>query len=180
MPRILTHFRELETKARAWLDAEGVPASGRRVVRTADARYVGQNWELNIEIPDGDLGPGSDVAITDRFHAEHRRRYTYHLPTRKVELINCRVTALGAVPTPTLSRHPDATEPVDGALIGGRAVAWSGEAWQDTPCYAMERLAPGHQITGPAIVEQFTSTVAIRPGDRAEVDAYRSLIIHVR
>jgi len=37
------------------------------------------------------------------------------------------------------------------------------------PVYPFDKLAPAQTIAGPAIVESATTTVLLRPGDRATV-----------
>lgn len=173
-------YRELEDRAAAWLESEGIVPARRRILRQADARYVGQNWELTVDLPPGPLGPGSVDAVADTFHAAHERKYTYAMRGRPVELINCRVTALGESPKPTLPDFPPAEDGVDAARVGHRPVVWEGERPIETPVFLMERLGPGHELTGPAIVEHLTATTALRPGDRARVDRHRNLIVEIR
>jgi N-methylhydantoinase A len=180
MPDLERRYRELEARATTWLESEGIPAARRRILRHADARYVGQNWELTVDVPAGPLGPGSVDVVADAFHAAHERKYTYALRAHTVELINCRVTALGESPKPTLPEFPPATDRVDTAQVGRRPVVWEGERSVETPVHLMERLGPGHELAGPAIVEHLTATTALRPGDRARVDRYRNLIVEIR
>jgi N-methylhydantoinase A len=45
--------------------------------------------------------------------------------------------------------------------------------------YERERLRAGHRLRGPAIVEQFDTTVVIDQGATAEVDHHESLAIEV-
>ena len=47
----------------------------------------------------------------------------------------------------------------------------------ETPVYWRLDLAPGTTFTGPAIVEEFGSTVPIHPGFAVRVDEYRNLIV---
>ena len=180
MQAIARYYRELERRAAAWLDSEGVPKEQRRILRQADARYLGQNWELLVDVPPGRLGAGSVGTIADNFHAAHERKYTYALRSRAVELINCRVTALGESPKPSLPEFSPAGNGVASARAGTRRIAWDGEHLVETPVFLMDRLGPGHEIAGPAIVEQFTATTALRPGDHARVDRYRNLIVTIR
>ena len=49
--------------------------------------------------------------------------------------------------------------------------------WVDTPVYALERLAPGNRLTGPALVESGDTTVVVAPRWTLEVDARRALVL---
>ena len=48
-----------------------------------------------------------------------------------------------------------------------------------TPVYDRDDLPAGFTFEGPAIVEQFDSTVVVPPGTKAEVDQYLNIIIRV-
>src|SRR5262245_60405743 len=63
------------------------------VRRSADLRYAGQNYELEVPLPDGDLAAGWP-ALLERFAADHERQYGFSLPGEAIELINVRITAL--------------------------------------------------------------------------------------
>ena len=49
----------------------------------------------------------------------------------------------------------------------------------ETPCYDGAKIAPGHVIAGPAIVEEATTTVVIPPGCEAVVDAFDNYLVGV-
>jgi N-methylhydantoinase A len=48
-----------------------------------------------------------------------------------------------------------------------------------TPIYAGGGLIPGRSLDGPAVIEYPDTTAVVRPGQRAEVDALGSLVIHM-
>jgi len=47
----------------------------------------------------------------------------------------------------------------------------------DTPTYERTGLAPGDVVSGPAIIEEFGSTVPVHPGFAAEVDRFGNLLL---
>ena len=49
---------------------------------------------------------------------------------------------------------------------GDHRLYWDGQ-WIAGPVYARERLGPGHQIAGPAVIEQEDSTTLVHPRIRA-------------
>ncbi|MFC7733122.1 hypothetical protein [Actinomadura keratinilytica] len=49
--------------------------------------------------------------------------------------------------------------------------------WTPTPVYARDRLAPGDVLRGPAVVEEFGSTLPLHPGFRARVDPHGNIVI---
>jgi len=47
----------------------------------------------------------------------------------------------------------------------------------DTPLYQREQLATGHRVTGPVIIVQKDTTIAVPPGASATADASNNLLI---
>jgi N-methylhydantoinase A len=47
------------------------------------------------------------------------------------------------------------------------------------PIYDRAKLRAGQRIAGPLIVEEWTSTTLVLPGQMLEIDAYGNLIITV-
>jgi len=53
----------------------------------------------------------------------------------------------------------------------------ASDGYVATPLYQRSQLPPGVTISGPAIVEEFGSTVPIHPGFDVRVDEYLNLIV---
>jgi N-methylhydantoinase A len=185
-------FSAMQAEASAWLERERVAPADRSCRCHVDARYEGQNFE--VIVPLGDRPPGDDStadpegpgglslnAFVGAFHAAHRREYGYDLPERAIEIVNCRLQAVGRVPKAPLNEMARATSwsPED-ALVGRRDV-YHGKArgWLDTPVYARARLASGCALVGPAVIEEMSSTILLAPGQRAEVDKLGNVIIRI-
>ncbi|SFO53963.1 N-methylhydantoinase A [Actinomadura madurae] len=64
-------FADMEERARALL--AGADEFGDKIVisRSADMRYVGQGYEIEVPLPDVAFGPGAVEAIRDRFLAAY-------------------------------------------------------------------------------------------------------------
>ena len=80
---VQTHFDELEADAWRSLRAEGVQPHESIVVRSADLRYRGQNFELRIDVPSGGIDAERLRALEAAFHAAHAARYSYALPNSR-------------------------------------------------------------------------------------------------
>ena len=148
------------------------------VVRSVDARYVGQGYELTVPVPGGPLAAAALVRVRASFDEIYAARYGYAQPAEPVEVVTWRLSAIGGAPRVTLAKA--ATSPVAGALKGRRR-AYFPEAggWVDCPIYDRYKLAAGLQIAGPAIVEERESTSVLPPGAVATVDEYADLIVTV-
>ena len=109
------------------------------------------------------------------FHRRHEELYTYALRDQEAVLVNARVAVIGELPEPPQEGDLPARPPVPPR--GRRRIYLGG--WQPVPVFAFEALAPGQAIDGPAIIESATTTVLLRPGDRARATAFGWLDIDV-
>lgn len=154
------------------LAAEGFAPQERRFERTADLRYFGQAFEVRVDLPDGAV----DVTFVDttaaRFHAEHRALYGYDFaddPSQQVEWVNLRVTGVGPIRRPELRTVAPGSGA--GAARSGTRRAWFDE-WTEAALYRRSDLGAGDVVEGPAVIEEFGSTIPVHPGFRAEVDGF--------
>ncbi|MCC6531152.1 MAG: hydantoinase/oxoprolinase family protein [Burkholderiales bacterium] len=171
-------WNELDGEATRWLEGEGVPVECRGLVRIVDARYRGQNYELALPVSLGIWTDATLANIERHFHEEHERIYGFHSEKAAVQMVNFRTVAQGIMPKPSMARRAASNSTLRDAQIGVRSVSWEAErAPAATPVYARERLAPGHELIGPAIAEQMDTTIVIAPGEHARVDDYLNLVI---
>ncbi len=180
VPALEAAWTELETQARAWLDAEQVPRDRQRFERAADLRYQHQSFELTCPSGEGPLTPARLDDLVATFHSEHRRLYTYDLPSAPVELVNLRVTAIGRLPKRAAPAAPANGADAGSALTGRRRVYFAGRGFVDCACYGRGRLAPGMAFDGPAIVDQEDATTLVAPGFRARVDGALDIFLERR
>ncbi|WP_285616901.1 hydantoinase/oxoprolinase family protein [Actinoallomurus iriomotensis] len=161
-------YTELEAQAGAALDRQGF--AEHRYVRSADLRYHGQAFEVRVPV-----GRADAAEVAARFHDEHERLYGYCHRGDPVEWVNLRVAGIGPIERP----EPPVRPPGDGdparARTGVRRVFF--DDWAEVPVYARERLEPGDVLTGPAVVEEFGSTLPLHPGFSARVDGHGNLVV---
>lgn len=176
--RMNENFRELTDKGDAWLDEEKIDADHKVIIRHADMRYYGQNFELSIEIPYEEITPENIDAIRDLFHQAHKREYGYCNEGALVQIVNYRATALGKVQTIELKEHPLEGPDASAAVVDRRKVYFeeSGD-YVDTDIYNRDLLKAGNEVKGPAIIEQMDSTIVVPPGHTARADRYLNLMI---
>ncbi|MBX5452783.1 MAG: hydantoinase/oxoprolinase family protein [Acidobacteriia bacterium] len=169
-------FGKLEQKAtsrlRAWFDG---PIS---VERSAEMRYGAQVYEIDVPLDDINWQSSSLAdEIENRFHDRHEELYTYALRGQEIVFVNARVAAVGVVPKSDQGRRLAFAETACVPVTTRRA--FFGE-WREVPVYALDALAPGHVLDGPAIIEAETTTVVIHSGDRLAVNDLGWLDIQVR
>src|SRR5262249_37135267 len=71
LDRLEKLFAEMEAEALAWLTREHVPPERRSLERWLDLRYVGQNYELLVAVPDDVWATRRDEPLRERFRAMH-------------------------------------------------------------------------------------------------------------
>jgi N-methylhydantoinase A len=178
LDRVRAGFAGLEERARASLDGEGFARDEQGVQRTADLRYVGQAFEVRVPVAAGELTPAAADDVATAFHAAHRQLYGYDFaddPRQAVEWVNLRVSGIGPIRRPDVVELPARDGGVERAVTGWRRVCF--DAWAETPTFDRTLLAPGDVVAGPAVVEEFGSTVPVHPGFAATVDAFGNLLI---
>ncbi len=178
LPAMEAALAELEARADAWFDGEGIAPGARQVTRTVDMRYAGQNYELAVAVPDGPATVATLDALAGGFAAAHRRIYGFVAEHEAVQLVTFRVEAAGVVRKATFQPQADAGPDASAAIIGTRR-AWLPEAGGFVPCpvYGRELMRAGNRIAGPAIIEQMDTTTVVLPGMVARVEPYLNLIL---
>ncbi len=174
-------YDDLTAQAAKALHVEGFPAERHRFMRTADLRYFGQAFEVRVPVPDGDLDRDALEEVARRFHAEHRALYGYDFvddDSQQVEWVNLRVSGIGPIQRPEIAAEQVAGDPGVPEPASRRPVCFDAkDGYVDTPVYWRPDLSPGQAVTGPAIVEEFGSTVPLHPGFTGRIDAYRNIIV---
>jgi N-methylhydantoinase A len=166
----------------AQLRRDGIAADSIRLAASADCRFVGQGYELNVSLP----APGQRgvAALPRRFADLHLRTYGHANPDQEVEVVNVRLSAFGALPllsaadaVPVPGGATRGQPPTPAAALAGRISArlpGTGSA-RRLSVYHRELIEYGQAVTGPAIVHQLDSTTVVLPGQRARVDELGSM-----
>jgi N-methylhydantoinase A len=169
----------LEGEVREALAREGVGDDRLEVVAEADVRYFGMSQSVAIPLARSGSLLGE---LQQSFEAVHEREYGYTVPPEvaPVEIATVRVAGIGTIAKAGVDAVAGGEEQVEGdARRGSRPVYMDG-GWLDTAVYDRDRLRPGDEIAGPAIVEQTDSTTVLHPGMTGRVDAHRNIIVDVQ
>ena len=140
-----------------------------------------------MPVPEGGFDADTATAVADRFHAEHRALYGYDFaadPGQQVEWVNLRVSGIGPIQRPEIRRHQRRRGSRDGASAPSsttdvtRPVCFDADdGYVPTVIVQRSDLPPGASLAGPAIIEEYGSTVPIHPGFEVRVDDYLNLIV---
>jgi N-methylhydantoinase A len=171
-------YDALSAQAAEALTKEGFDPGEHQFVRTADLRYFGQAFEVRVPVAAGELDP---AAVADEFHREHKALYGYDFSgddSQQVEWVNLRVSGIGPIRRPEIRSVP-VVEPVETPVADRRRQVCfdADDGYVEAPVLWRPDLVPGTVVDGPAIIEEFGSTVPLHPGFTARVDEYLNIIV---
>jgi len=175
-------FEELEEQAAHQLAEDGIPADRIVVQRIADARYLGQGYELRVDVGSGAIDDAWVERLRADFHDVHEREFTRRFEESDIEIPNVRVRGIGLMPELAMPAVEAGGESPEAAL------RHEGDAWflvggalerMPTRYYDRAALTAGNRLEGPAIVSQYDSTTVIPPGVGARVDGSGNIVIEV-
>lgn len=169
-------FAAMEAEAAIALEAEGFSAERRRLQRTVDVRYQGQEHSATVPFPDDDAQTPVRI-LTEEFHRLHHRLYG-HTMEDPVEVTTLRLRAVGLVDKPSLPNAPQRTSGAPEPLSHREVLVASGTA--SYAVYARESLYAGDAIAGPAIIAEYTATTVLHQGDTLTVGQHGELVISIR
>jgi 5-oxoprolinase (ATP-hydrolysing) len=177
--RLAERFEELTKQAYERLNTDGVAEGDRLIRRLADCRYAGQGYEVRFDVPAGQIDDTWVEALAEGFHRAHETEYGHRFDA-PVEVINIRTIGIGRIPELVWpSIQSGEASPATAELLRASVVFevdGSGETYE-TPFYDRAALRAGNHIVGPAIIEQYDTTVVIPPRCEATVDQYGNLVI---
>jgi N-methylhydantoinase A/oxoprolinase/acetone carboxylase beta subunit len=174
-------FEELEEQARRQLEEDGLPADRILIQRVADCRYLGQGYELRVDVPSGAIDDTWLKKVRADFDDIHEREYSRRFEDSDMEIPNVRVRGIGLMP-PLDVPEAEAGGSADDALRYERD-AWfrvGGDLKQvATRFYDRTALKAGNELEGPAIVNQYDSTTVVPPGLTARIDRFGNVVIAI-
>ncbi len=159
------------------LEDEGVARNDQIVTFEAGVRYMGQGFEVDMELalPDFEAGIGTAV-LKDAFDAEHKRLFTFNLDVEH-EIVNLRAVALGQGAEMPASALADGNSDPSAAVVSDHEMWVEGEKCP-AKIYDRTKLRAGNNVPGPCIVCEMDSTAVILPGHVGTVDAFGNIHIN--
>jgi N-methylhydantoinase A len=147
-------FAQLEARVAPSLQGQAI-----EWVRSAELRYGGQTWEIEVELPPGPLEPPTVRALLARFEDEHERLYGVRGEAgAPIEIRALRLGGLG--PSSAVDRLVPAGGDRD---PGGQRAAFLAGRFEQLP--VRSRASVGEQPEpGPLLVDEYDTTVLVRPG----------------
>ena len=162
--------------------ADGFDLRKIKFYRSADARYVGQGYELRVDIANGPIDAAVIRGTFDQFHSVHEAEYGHFFAESPVEIVNVRLT--GVAPTPTIRKVSVKQGGSLGEALLKKAHTFFRRARRleriETAFYRRDLLPVGSRVEGPAIVLQTDSTTVVPPGWMIVADGSGNLIMKAR
>jgi N-methylhydantoinase A len=179
-------WQDISDRARRYFEATNFSADRITARYQMNMRYPGQNFALTFDIHVGQ-GLGElgfiDGEIASRAIASFNRRHSEeygHIREHEVpEITGVRLSSFVETPSPSITKGTSVPARVPEPAKTRRANLGAG--YQDTPIFAGAALSPGHEIVGPAIIEETFTTIVIYGGWKATVDdAGDYELVHLR
>jgi N-methylhydantoinase A len=144
------------------------------VHRSIEARYLGQNHELELSFPANEFNDQTIADMWTRFHEEHQGRFGFSIPGETIETVNLKVVAVAVSEKPRIRELP--TSKGTPKKTGQRRVRYA-DGWHEVPVYDRDSFHQGDRIIGPAVIEESASVTVLQPGQKLRVDQLGNLII---
>lgn len=182
--RINGNFQGLVDKALHDLQDGGFVDRDIQIRRSVDMRYGYQVHELNVPLHHGTtrLEQKDIEELSNRFDELYEQAYGQGSAYREAgrEIISFRVSATGRLPRPKIKKYSRATDNARESLKGTREVYFQeNHDFVSAAVHDFERMQPGVEVAGPAVIETPVTTIVISPKDLAVLDDYRNVRIQL-
>ncbi|MBN9073617.1 MAG: hydantoinase/oxoprolinase family protein [Rhizobiales bacterium] len=144
------------------------------VYRSVEARYLGQNHELELTFPANEFTTETVDDFWNRFHEEHQNRFGFSIPGETIETVNLKVVAVAVGNKPQMKELAAAAGAPSAS--GSRKVRYA-DGWHEVPVYDRAGFLHGQEIKGPAVIEENASVTILLPKQTLSVDRLGNLII---
>jgi N-methylhydantoinase A len=175
LEKLRSLWRELDERAGKYFAEAGFPRNEVTARYQMKMRYPGQNWPLTFDIRTheglGDLSfvdSHLGLRAIELFNARHMQEFGHVREGEMPEITGVRLVTGVETPSPRVIRGFEAAPVVVKAARTRRANL--GDGFKETGIYRGADLLPGHQVIGPAIIEETFTTIVVYRGWKAHVD----------
>jgi N-methylhydantoinase A len=173
--RLKELWRELASRAEKYFTDANFPADKVTARYQMNMRYPGQNWALtfNIKVNRGlhDFSFVDDKIgqrAIETFNKRHMEEYGHMREDEMPEITGVRLATSVDTASPVVTHGFSA--PTMLARLAKTRRANLGDGFQETDIFLGADLKPGHEVIGPAIIEETFTTIVVYPGWKALVD----------
>jgi N-methylhydantoinase A len=170
-------YRDLMDRGSKALTRDGVNKAAWKFLPTAEMRYQGQEHTVNIPMPTDRLQDYDTENIRKLFGDVHFKQYGHKMDD-PVEIVTLRLRSVGVLPRPEIPsldvNESNTARERDANRLVYRSPEEGNIAYK---IYKRNHLALDQLVTGPAIIEESSSTTILHAGDQAVVGVYGELVI---
>lgn len=169
----------LEAEGIAYLERMGFKVADKRTLElTAEARYVGQVWQLTLPIKSLRIPDANALAeIVEDFHRLHEQHYSVRSPSDAVELTEWNVRAIGHLPDTAVPEIVEAGYSIQPRHRRIWLRTAGGEI--EAAVHDLTTLAVATPVAGPALIEDHLTTVVVPPGAVATRTRFGNVLIEI-
>src|SRR5207244_1232330 len=129
--------------------------------RSADVRYAGQSWDIEVDFPGDEIDSAALAELVDRFEAEHHRTYGVRDDAGSPVVIRALRLAVVGPAAEVVSLEPEAA-PGTGSGVRSAALGVDREI-VDARIVGRSAL-DGEAVEGPLLVDEYDTTVVVPAG----------------
>ena len=174
MPDLPKTYAGLKAQALDWLREEQHHEGEHMLLPSADMRYSGQSFEIEVPLDAVWLESGDEARILDAFHRRHEDVYAFNDPEAEVQIMNLRLVVAGEIDKPALKELDIGSGP---ATPEHEIEVWFGGARRTAPLFERDKLLAGQTLSGPAVIAQSDTTSCIPDGFEGVVDAGGNIVL---
>jgi N-methylhydantoinase A len=175
LERLKTLWNDLAVRAKKYFTDAKFPSASVMAKYQMNMRYRGQNWSLTFDMQtkkgfhdlafvDETIGPKAIAA----FNKRHREEFGHVREGEMPEITGVRLATYVDTPAPMIAKGFSA--PRVAAKVAKTRRANLGSGTKETNIFLGTELRPGHEIVGPAVIEETFTTSVVYPGWKALVD----------
>ena len=174
MPSLTETYIDLQTQAVDWLRQEQRHEGEHTLHPSADMRYSGQSFEIEVPLEVAWLEVGNEQSILNAFHQRHKEVYAFNDTEAEVQIMNLRLVVAGAIEKPELKDLAIGNGP---AKPEREIEVWFGGESRMAPLYERDKLMASQTFSGPAVIAQSDTTSCIPDGFDGVVDAKGNIVL---
>ena len=167
--KLLKNYSNLKEEASELLRSENVVEADMNFSLTADMRYIGQEYYVNVEL----IEPFNLEEINKNFHDTYEKQYGHSTPEGPCEFINLRLIALGKIPKSSSIKSVEKETDITNFK---REVIFNQKAHQ-TDVLSRDKIKINKKFKGPAVIEESTATTVVPPNYNILKDDFGNIII---
>jgi N-methylhydantoinase A len=153
--KLLKAYNNLKAEATELLKSENVQESNMDFSLTADMRYIGQEYYVNVNLTE----PFNLEDINKSFHETYEKQYGHSTPEGPCEFINLRLIAMGQIEKSGSIKSAGE----DTTIVESKREVVFNQKPHQTNVLNRQKIETNKKFSGPAIIEESTATTIIPP-----------------